>query len=100
MANYRYFELHRQSDELVYQFDRMDRADGSAGYKRRDADLWIVLDEDLGWVALDESTGEIAGRSWTVPARAQRDYPPEGDWVTKKGNKSYVYSLIYPGQTA
>lgn len=95
MDDYEHFELRRQSDELVYQFDRMLREDGSVGYKRRDADLWIVFKEGFGWIAIDDS-GEIAGRSWYVPARAQADHPTEGEWVSKKGDKSYVYTLIYP----
>ena len=97
MEKYAHFELRRQSDGLVYQFDRRHREDGSVGYQRRDADLWIVFDDDLGWIALDESTGEIGGRSWNVPVRSQGDHPPEGEWVSKKGDKSYVYALVYPG---
>ncbi len=97
MTKYDHFELHRQSDDVVYRFDRMDREDGSVGYKRRDADLWIVFDEAFGWIAIN-GTGEIGGRSWNVAAQAQGDHPPEGEWVSKKGNKSYVYSLVYPEQ--
>ena len=91
-----WFELRRQIDGLVYVFDRIHRDDGSIGYKRRDADHWIVFDEGLGWVALNESTGEIGGRPWNVLPQAQGDYPPEGEWVSKKGERSYVYSLVYP----
>lgn len=98
MNDYGHFELRRQSDELVYHFDRMYREDGSVGYKRRDADLWIVFQEDFGWIAIDESTGEIGGRSWNVLPQAQGDHPPEGEWVSKRGSKSYVYTLIYPRQ--
>ena len=35
------------------------------------------------------------GRPWEVPPKMQADFPPEGDWVSRKGPKSYVYSLVY-----
>ncbi len=95
MDMYGYFELRRQSDDLVYQFDRMQRGDGSCGYKRRDADLWMVQIDGLGWVVTDPITSEITGRPWSVLPQDQTDHPPEGDWVSKKGLKSYVYSLVY-----
>jgi hypothetical protein len=94
MSDYDYFELRRLSDDLVYQFDRTPLPDGTIGYKRRDRDLWIVYRADLGWVAYNDD-GSLAGRSWNVLPQVQGDYPPEGEWVSKKGVKSYVYELIY-----
>jgi len=90
-----YFELHRQIDNLVYQFDRVFVENGSYGYKRRDADLWILNDIDKGWVAVDPITGEVTGRPWTVQPEDQLESPPDGEWVSRKGKKSYVYELIY-----
>lgn len=95
MGNHDYFELHRQSDDLVYQFDRMVRADGQIGYKRRDKDLWIVHMPRLGWVAYDEKSELAQGRPWDVLPEDQGDHPPPGDWVSKKGAKLYVYELVY-----
>lgn len=89
------FRLHRQSDSLVYEFERAQRSDGSVGYRRTEKDLWIIHSESLGWVAVDDQTGEVSGRPWNVPPDQQGEYPPEGDWVSKKGSKSYVYSLRY-----
>ncbi len=89
------FSLHRQSDSVVYEFERARRANGSVGYKRKDRDLWIVKSVSLGWVAVDDETGEVTGRPWNVPPHDQGDHPPEGDWVSKKGMKSYVYTLRY-----
>jgi hypothetical protein len=89
------FELHRLSDGLTYRFTRSLRADGTVGYKREDQDLWIVRSPTFGWVALDESTGAITGRPWESLPHGQADFPPEGEWVTKKGRKSYVYQLRY-----
>ncbi len=90
-----YFELHRQIDNLVYQFDQVVRDDGTYGYKRRGADLWILNDDKKGWIAVDPDTGDIAGRPWSVLPEDQQDYPPEGEWVSKKGIKTYVYLLVH-----
>ena len=90
---HRHFQLHRLSDGSVYDFDRAAKEDGSVGYKRRDENLWIVLKPGLGWVAIDDATGVITGRPWDTPPEAQSDRPPEGDWVSRKDAKSYVYEL-------
>jgi len=95
MTDRGYFELQRQIDGLVYQFDRKRLDDGSHGYKRRDADFWILNVMKNGWIAVDPSTGGIAGRPWSVLPEDQLDHPPEGEWVSKKGIKSYVYALVY-----
>jgi hypothetical protein len=96
MPDHNYFELRRLSDDLVYQFDRLQYTDGQIGYKRRDQDLWILFKHELGWVAWDEDTQTVSGRPWNVlPKDQQDDHPPEGEWVSKKGVKSYVYELIY-----
>jgi hypothetical protein len=91
-----HFELCRLSDDLVYLFTRAIRGDGLTGFRRSDQDLWIVYDQTLGWVALDPESGTVAGRPWNVlPADQQADAPPEGEWVSKKGTKSYVYELVH-----
>jgi hypothetical protein len=91
-----YFELHRLSDDVIYQFDRRTLAEGGIAYQRRDQDLWISYRPGLGWVAYDESSQSVTGRPWNTPPESQpRDYPPEGEWVSKKGAKSYVYELRY-----
>ena len=95
MKNKEHFELRRQTDDLVYRFDRKVLDDGSFGYKRRDAELWILQKPSYGWVAVDPLTGELAGRLWSILPDAQSDFPPEGEWVSKKSSKSYVYSLVY-----
>lgn len=93
-----YFELHRLSDDLVYQFDSRQREDGTFGYQRRDQSVWIIFKPDYGWIAYDESTYEIQGRPWDVLPQQQEGHPPAGIWVSKKGVKSYVYELRYPGK--
>ena len=98
MSDVYHFELRRKADGLVYRFDREPLADGSYGYKRHDADLWIIWNSDFGWVAVDPDSDNIAGRPWSVLQRDQSDAPPEGDWVSKKGEKSYVYELVHDRQ--
>ena len=95
MPDHSYFELRRQSDDLVYQFDRLPLPSGEFGYRRRDRDLWIVYKPPFGWVAYDEETQSLMGRSWNTLPQDQGDYPPPGAWVSKKGVKSYVYELVY-----
>jgi hypothetical protein len=89
------FELRRQSDDLVYTFIRKTSPDGSVGYQRQDQDLWIVHRPEWGWVAWDDASQSCMGRPWGVLPRDQGDYPPEGDWISRKGPKSHVYSLVY-----
>lgn len=96
MSQITYFELRRQIDDTVYKFTRMQRPDGSHAYKRSDRDLWIVYDQRLGWFAPHPDTGEVSGRPWYLLPDEQSDHPPAGDWVNKKGAKSYVYTLVYP----
>lgn len=97
MDMYEFFELQRQSDDLVYQFDRRVTSNGEIAYQRRDQDLWIAYrGPDLGWVAYDEESAEVRGRPWEVLTKDQDpDHPPEGEWVSKKNEKSYVYILKY-----
>ncbi len=94
---YEFFELQRQSDNLVYEFDRRIQNNKLIGYQRRDQDLWITYRENgIGWVAWNEENQLIQGRPWNVlPKDQDPDHPPEGEWVSKKDNKSYVYILKY-----
>lgn len=57
-----HFELRRKAAGLVYRFERTLLDDGSYGYKRCDADLWILWNSDFGWIAVDPETQGIAGR--------------------------------------
>jgi hypothetical protein len=89
------FELRRMSNTLVYSFSRQRNGDGEVGYKRSDGDYWILKKGDLGWVAWDEASSQVMGRPWNTLPIDQSDHPPEGEWVSKKGTKSYVYLLVY-----
>jgi hypothetical protein len=91
------FELRRHIDDLVYTFDRIADASGQSGFQRRDRpDLWIIYRPDQGWVAIQPEDGGISGRPWSVPPSDQdTTSPPEGVWVSRKDDRSYVYSLVY-----
>jgi len=95
MTDFDHFELQRMSDDLIYQFDRKQMPDGHIGYQRRDADLWITSRPDWGWVAYLEDKQSLAGRPWNILPKDQGDHPSAGEWVSKKGVKSYVYELKY-----
>ena len=92
---YERFQLRRQSDDLIYEFTREPSPDGALGYKRSDGDYWIIHRPEYGWVAWNFDTRTVAGRPWDILPDKQLDYPPEGVWVSRKGRKSYVYSLVY-----
>ena len=91
----RAFELRRQSDNLVYRFDKSIGAFGRVGFKRTDGDYWIIWHEDLGWIAASWDSDDVFGRPWDQLSRQSDEIPPEGIWVSRKGSKSYVYSLVY-----
>lgn len=93
--NFERFELRRMSDDLVYSFSRQRNVDGEIGYKRTDGDFWILKKQNYGWVAWDEMNSLVMGRPWNVLPSDQVDHPPEGEWVSKKDVKSYVYLLVY-----
>ncbi len=88
------FELRRQSDGLVYRFDRTTDTLGRDGFKRQDADLWIIDHPRHGWIAGSWDSDDIFGRPW-IPSDHSTIAPPEGVWVSRKDAKSYVYDLVY-----
>ena len=56
----------------------------------------MVFRPALGWVVIDPETHEVTGRPWEVAPQDQSERrPPDCDWVSKKGVKSYVYRLRY-----
>ncbi len=96
MRDYQIFELRRLSDDLIYTFDRISN-DGDIEYKRRDLDVRIIYKgAKIGWVAYDKETETVTGRPWDIhPDDQDCNCPPTGEWVSKKGVKSYVYDLQY-----
>ncbi|WP_423064041.1 hypothetical protein [Candidiatus Paracoxiella cheracis] len=48
----------------------------------------------FGWICID-SNKSIRGIPWGIALNEMGELPPEGEWVSKKGNKAYVYDLTY-----
>lgn len=89
------FELLRQSDDLVYRFEKAKDAEGRVGFKRTEGDFWIIRHETLGWIAGEWESDEVFRRPWDQLVAQSVTAPPEGIWVSRKGVKSYVYDLVY-----
>lgn len=89
------FELRRQSDPVVYRFERQTDDKVRVGFKRTDGDYWIVYHKRHGWIAGSWDTNDVFGRPWNLSNRQSDHAPPEGVWVSRKGPKSYVYDLVH-----
>lgn len=89
------FELRRSSDGLVYHFSAAQDAKGRRGFCRADGDYWIIFHPKWGWIAGDWEGDEVFGRPWMPPETPDPTKPPEGVWVSRKGDKSYVYDLVF-----
>ncbi|MBO6558231.1 MAG: hypothetical protein JJ957_17110 [Pseudomonadales bacterium] len=85
-------EFERQSDGLIYRYSE-DEVEGYSRFKREDADVWIIRHANHGWIVTDGSFEVVLGAPWASVISEQSDHPPEGEWVSKKGDKSYVYEL-------
>ena len=89
----RSFQFRRHHDDLIYYFDEVGTDRNGRVFKRRDLDVLVVRNHDHGWVAVADE--KISATPWLVPLKEQEDYPPEGDWISRKHEKVYVYSLSY-----
>ncbi|PXX70954.1 hypothetical protein DFR70_101375 [Nocardia tenerifensis] len=79
-------------DGLTYEFVREGDAHGFPAYKRVDRDIWCRRLPDFGWVVCLES-GQVSARPFDDAG--QGAVPPEGVWVSRKGDRSYVYELTH-----
>lgn len=81
----------RRVDGLTYEFVRDGEVHGFPSYKRVDLDIWCRRLPDFGWVVCNEvaavSSRPFGDAGWG-------DLPPEGVWVSYKGDRSYVYDLV------
>ncbi|MFE3254972.1 hypothetical protein ACFXPS_09230 [Nocardia sp. NPDC059091] len=82
----------RRVDGLTYEFVRDGDAHGFPSYKRVDLDIWCRRLPDFGWVVC---TAEAAVSSRPFDDAGRGDLPPEGVWVSFKGDRSYVYDLVH-----
>jgi hypothetical protein len=89
-------EFVRRVDGLTYEFVRDGQAHGFPSYKRVDADIWCRRLPDFGW-AVCAAAAEVSGRPFDEAGHG--DLPPEGVWVSRKGDRSYVYDLVRAAET-
>lgn len=86
-------------DKTSYIFKPANQNHGKPTWKREDTDLCLIHNDRLGWVIID-SNKNIYAISWDfIVAGQHTPMPPVGEWVSKKGDKSYVYSLEYENNT-
>ncbi|WP_084530869.1 hypothetical protein [Nocardia miyunensis] len=81
----------RRVDGLTYEFVREGSAHGFPSYRRVDLDTWCRRLPGFGWVLCTES-GEVSSRPFDDAGRGS------GAWVSRKGDRSYVYDLVLVGQ--
>lgn len=83
--------LRRRADDTVYRFVPAGAAHGFSAYRRADdGALWCRRLPDYGW-SICTDAGQVLGRPFADPGWGER--PPEGMWVSGKGDRAYVYDL-------
>lgn len=82
----------RRVDGVTYEFLVDGEAYGFPSYKRVDLDIWCQWLPDFGWVVCNEAK-VVSSRPFGDAGRG--DLPPEGMWVSAKGDRSYVYDLAH-----
>jgi hypothetical protein len=87
------FEFRRRIDAVVYRFEPTAPREGRPAWKRADLDLWLAWLPVNGWCVVD-AQGTINSKPWSVELADQGGEPPEGEWLSKKADKSYVYDLV------
>lgn len=87
------FEFRRRIDTVVYVFRPSEPIDGRPAWKRIDIDLWVTQVDGFGWACID-SERTICGIPWGLTLDKMGELPPAGEWISKKGDKSYVYDVV------
>ena len=87
-------EFKRRIDGITYCFHPCEPMDGQFAWKREDMNLWIIKMDRFGWVCVDDKK-VIYGIHWGIACSNKDKLPPVGEWVSKKGGKSYVYDVTY-----
>jgi hypothetical protein len=88
------FEFRRRTDGVVYRYHPCEPLQGELAWKREDKELWVTKLGAHGWVGVNAEL-EILSVPWRIPLAQQGAIPPSGIWVSRKGDKSYVYELVY-----
>lgn len=82
----------RRVDGLTYEFSHDGHVHGAASYRRVDLAIWCRRLPDFGWVVCNEA-GAVSSRPFGDAGHGR--LPPEGMWVSAKGDRSYVYDLVW-----
>lgn len=85
------FRFVRRVDGVVYEFVRDGDAHGFPSYRRADSEVWCRRLPEFGWSACTPDD-RVTSRPFDEPG--QGDLPPEGMWVSGKGDRAYVYDLV------
>lgn len=88
-----FIEFHRVFDGLIYRFQKAVAVTGELRYLREDGQVQLLRHKDYGWIVTDLTEIPLLSRHWTLLPEHQTTLPPEGDWVSQKGAKSYVYTM-------
>jgi len=94
MAVFPSLTFKRRAEPVIYYFHFYEIMNGMPSWKREDAELWITYLRDYGWACIDKER-TIVGIPWALANNQKNALPPEGEWISKKGSKSYVYDLAY-----
>ncbi|MEU0498107.1 hypothetical protein [Mycobacterium sp. NPDC006124] len=82
----------RRCDGLTHEFRRVRATtDGELVYRRVDMELFCRRLPEFGWCVVD-SEGTVSSRPFD--AAGVGALPPAGAWVSRKGDRSYVYDLV------
>jgi hypothetical protein len=87
------FEFRRRTDAVVYRFEPTTPREGRPAWKRVDLGLWLAWLPAKGWCIVD-AQGITSGKPSGVELADQHGEPPEGEWLSEKAGKSYVYDLV------
>lgn len=87
------FEFRRRLDGVTYRFTPAPSESGRPAWRRTASPLSLAWTPERGWTVSDEH-GVVLSAPWDVDRMAQGPLPPETVWVSRKGDKAYVYDLV------
>lgn len=90
----RVITFRRRLDGLVYLFSPTKPSNARPCWRRTDLALELRWTTARGWVVADQA-GTVLSRPWDLEPGDQGPFPPIGVWVSRKGDKAYVYDLAY-----
>ncbi len=85
-----FIELRRCLDDTTYRYEPACLRNGRPAWRRADSEIYLQWSPRSGWVICDPG-GTVLGRPWDVEKDEQDMLPPAGPWVSRKGDKSFVY---------